>query len=155
MFKKYYLAYGSNLNLLYMERRAPGSQVIGTAMLHDVRLVYKGSADNYAYLTLEKFKGGNVPVGIYEVPLLSIKSLDSCEGYPTLYSKNYVPIQIGVKSKEALLYLMNAGYGYCMPSQEYIDACRDGYCDFGFDLEILEQALVDTKNAIKKKTYPR
>ena len=54
MFDIYYLAYGSNLNLNQMNFRCHYSKPIDKIILKDYRLVYKGSADNYSYLTREK-----------------------------------------------------------------------------------------------------
>jgi len=54
--KKYYLAYGSNLNLTQMKHRCPKAKPIGTINLNGYRLVYKGSAEGYSYLTIEKVK---------------------------------------------------------------------------------------------------
>lgn len=53
MFKNYYLAYGSNLNLNQISRRCYDVKPIGSIELNDYRLVYKGRSDNFAYLTIE------------------------------------------------------------------------------------------------------
>lgn len=151
MFKKYYLAYGSNLNLKQMVYRCPNARPIGTINLKDYRLVYKGRADQFSYLTIEKYEGSNVPLGLYEVSYLDIFSLDNYEGYPTFYSKYYIPIKIGDKNKKALIYVMNQYFDYHLPSEEYITTCMDGYEDFGFDKKILEKALFDTIDNIPKK----
>ena len=66
--------------------------------------MYKGLNDNFAYLTIEKSKGSKVPLGLFEVSYLDITSLDNYEGYPDLYSKFYIPIQIEGKKKSAYLY---------------------------------------------------
>ena len=92
MFKKYYLAYGSNLNLEQMALRCPDAIPIGTINLKDYRLIYKGITDGHAYLTIEKCEGYTVPLVVYKVSYLDILSLDSYEGYPTFYSKYYINI---------------------------------------------------------------
>ena len=79
MFKKYYLAYGSNLNLEQMAFRCPNARPIGTINLKDYRLVYKGGADEFSYLTIEQCKGSIVPLALYEVSYLDIFSLDNYE----------------------------------------------------------------------------
>lgn len=151
MFKKYYLAYGSNLNLEQMAFRCPNAKPIGTINLKDYRLVYKGRADEFSYLTIEKCEGSIVPLGLLEVSYLDVFSLDSYEGYPTFYSKYYIPIKIGDKNKKALIYVMNQYFDYHLPSEEYITTCMDGYEDFGFDKAILEKALADTIDNLPKK----
>lgn len=151
MFKKYYLAYGSNLNLTQMAFICPNAKPIGTINLKDYRLVYKGGEDNFAYLTIEKCEGSIVPLGLYELSYLDIISLDKYEGYPTFYSKYYMPIKIGEKNKKALIYIMNPIFDYHLPSIEYIETCRKGYEDFGFCQEILQKALRDTMDSLPPK----
>lgn len=148
--KKYYLAYGSNLNLHQMSYRCKSANPIGNVIIKDYRLVYKGSADQYSYLTLEQSKNSIVPLGLYEVSYSDILSLDLYEGYPKFYSKYYIPIKINGKVKKAIIYIMNKNFDYHLPSQKYIDICTKGYNDFGFDKNILKQALEDTKRNIPK-----
>ena len=40
---KYYLAYGSNLNVSQMERRCPAARVAGVAEIKGYELLFKGS----------------------------------------------------------------------------------------------------------------
>ena len=151
--KKYYLAYGSNLNLKQMEYRCPTAQSIGTIKLNGYKLVYKGGADDYAYLTIEPDKDSFVPLGLFELSPFDIYSLDSYEGYPTFYSKMYIPVQINNKNKKALIYVMNDGFDYHLPSIQYVKTCMDGYKDFGFNTDILRKAFEDTyQNLSKPKT---
>lgn len=150
MFKRYYLAYGSNLNLYQMNYRCKNAKPIGKYILEDYRLVYKGRADNFAYLTIEKSQGYSVPLGLFEVSLFDIDSLDKYEGYPVFYNKTYLPIQIDEKNKKALIYVMNENFDYHLPTKHYIEICKEGYNDFSFDKQILENALIDTKNNMPK-----
>ena len=53
--KKYYLAYGSNLNVHQMKYRCPTARIVGTAVIRDYELLYKGSKTG-SYLTIEKKK---------------------------------------------------------------------------------------------------
>jgi hypothetical protein len=43
MQKRYYIAYGSNLNIRQMRMRCPHARVIGTAVIKDYELLFKGS----------------------------------------------------------------------------------------------------------------
>jgi len=151
MEKKYYLAYGSNLNLKQMKVRCPNAKVVGTIKLNDYRLVYKGSCKNYSYLTVEKSEGDFIPLGLFEVSNLDVLSLDRYEGYPELYSKFYIPININNETIDALIYVMNEEFDYNIPSKKYIETCKEGYKDFGFDKSILDKALEDTLENIPRK----
>lgn len=53
--KKYYLAYGSNLNIRQMRYRCPTAKPIGITAIPDYELLYKGSKTG-SYLTIEKKK---------------------------------------------------------------------------------------------------
>ena len=149
--KKYYLAYGSNLNLTQMKYRCPKSKPIGSINLTGYRLVYKGCSEGYSYLTIEKSEDDFVPLGVFEVSLLDIFKLDKYEGYPELYSKQYIPIKINGKEVNALIYVMNEEFNYNVPSDTYINVCMEGYDDFNFDKKILENALINTTQKIYKK----
>ena len=150
MFKRYYLAYGSNLNLNEMKARCSSARKIGTTILNDYRLVYKGSKDEEAFLTIEQAKDSSVPLGIFELSIKDIVNLDRYEGYPFLYSKKYILIKIGNKTVKALVYIMNDNFDYHLPSEEYVLSCIEGYEDFGFDKTILNKALIDTKENLPK-----
>lgn len=153
MLKKCYLAYGSNLNLEHMAYRCPSAKVVGTTILENHRLVYKGRADDFAYLTIEKYEGKSVPLGIFEVSHKDISSLDIYEGYPELYKKEYIPVKLGDETKKVLIYIMNQDLTYHLPSEEYIESCMTGYEYFGFNKKILEQALLDTKVNLPKRLF--
>lgn len=150
MFKKYYLAYGSNLNLKQMKNRCFNARPIGQVILDNYRLVYKGLQNFRGYLTIEKCEGSKVPLGLFEVSFLDIKMLDRYEGYPDFYYKFYIPISIDDKIVYALIYIMNEEFDYHFPSINYINTCKEGYDDFGFDKSILDKALNDTLENVFK-----
>ena len=64
--KKYYIAYGSNLNVQQMKFRCPGAKVVGKSVIKNYELLYKGSKTG-SYLTIEKKNGSVVPVAVWEV----------------------------------------------------------------------------------------
>ena len=78
---KYYLAYGSNLNIRQMQMRCPGARPVGTTVLQGYELLLKGSKTG-SYLTIEKKRGGKVPGGIGQVTEQHEKALDRYEGVP-------------------------------------------------------------------------
>lgn len=61
--KLYYLAYGSNLNIRQMALRCPTAKPVGTAVIKDYELLFKGSKTG-AYLTIEPKVGAEVPVAV-------------------------------------------------------------------------------------------
>lgn len=149
--KKYYLAYGSNLNYFEMKERCPESRIISRGTLYDYRLVYKGVEDGYAYLSVEEALGYQVPIGIYEVSSQDIDNLDFYEGYPDLCEKCYLPIRIKCFKRKALIYIMKDEFFYHLPSSDYVSVCEFGYGDFGFDKAILDEALGYSISKIPKQ----
>lgn len=143
---KYYLAYGSNLNLAQMKRRCPTATPVGTAFIDDYRLMFKGSKSG-SYLTIEKAKGYKVPVGVWKIEDSDEHALDIYEGYPTFYYKEEFEIEfISIKRKlkhhvKALVYIMDEKRMLGLPSEHYVLTCLEGYKSFGFDAQYLKEAL--------------
>ena len=144
---KYYIAYGSNLNINQMKRRCPTARVIGTGFIEDYELLFKGSKTG-GYLTIEKAEGKSLPVAIWKVTQLDEQALDRYEGYPTFYYKADVEIDIkGIKTgkeyrKKAFVYIMHEDRDVGMPSKYYVMTCLEGYKTFGFSPKYLEDALL-------------
>ena len=84
MEKRYYIAYGSNLNVRQMRMRCPSARIIGTSEIPDYELLFKGSKTG-SYLTIEECGDGTVPVVIWEVTESDEAALDRYEGFPTFY----------------------------------------------------------------------
>ena len=64
--KRLYIAYGSNLNRQQMAERCPTAKILGTSALSDQRLLFRGPGGG-AVATVEGFKGGSVPVLLWEI----------------------------------------------------------------------------------------
>lgn len=148
---KLYLAYGSNLNLLQMSYRCPKAIMVGSTLLKDYRLVYKGYSDKNSYLTIEPCIGKIVPLGIYKINFIDNLKLNKYEGYPFLYHIEKKEILLDNEQLEAMIYVMNDGLEYNMPSKSYINTCKEGYLDFNFDTNILDEALEYTREKIKRR----
>lgn len=153
-----YLAYGSNLNKEHMSRRCPDAVPIGTAYLKGWILVYKGSKTG-AYLTIERTGDSRyTPCGVWEISEDDEKALDRYEGYPRFYTKKIIKVlpngykEEFIKKVDALVYVMNEGTEYALPSESYIHTCEQGYRDFGFDVGFLGLALRRTRVKIAKET---
>jgi len=140
--RRYYLAYGSNLNKEQMEYRCPGSTPIGTAMLEGYELSFKGSKTG-SYLTVDRKEGAKAPVAVWLVDEGDEANLDRYEGYPVFYHKEDMWVKLDGKEElvNAFIYIMRDGAEYGMPSLNYVRTCQIGYEDFGFDEDYLAQAL--------------
>jgi hypothetical protein len=145
MKKRYYLAYGSNLNVRQMEMRCPTARMIGTATLENYRLMFKGSKTG-SYLTIEPEEGCSVPVGVWEVSEADELALDRYEGFPTFYYKKELELPITgirtgkVRRRKAFVYIMHEDRLLGVPSNMYMRICMEGYMDFGFNYDTLWEA---------------
>lgn len=142
---RYYAAYGSNLNLEQMARRCPGAKALGTAVLHGWRLVF------YSVATIERYKGGKVPVLIWEIQPQDEQALDRYEGWPHLYRKETLRVRLNGRYVRAMAYLMNTdGRNYSVPDGGYLETIREGYVSADFDREILLRAVEETYELMKE-----
>ena len=140
---KLYIAYGSNLNLRQMAIRCPAAKPVGTAMLKGWQLTFRGVA------TLEPDEKAETPIGIWAITPQDEIALDRYEGFPRLYRKESIPVEIKGKPVTAMIYLMNDGMP-CLPSKWYLDAIAQGYEDVGLDTVHLTRALEHTRERMYK-----
>ena len=148
--KKYYIAYGSNLNLRQMHMRCPDARVVGTAELNGWELLFKGSKSG-SYLTIEPKEGSSVPVAVWEVSERDEQNLDRYEGYPVFYYKKELDIKVkGIKTgilrdRTAFVYIMHEDRPIGVPSDFYVNVCAEGYRSFNFDIGVLADAYYYSK----------
>ncbi len=147
--KKYYLAYGSNLNDRQMAWRCPTAKAIGTAVIKDYELLFKGSKTG-AYLTIEPKVGAEVPVAVWSVELNDELNLDRYEGFPAFYYKTEFELPMRYFSgktvvRTAFVYIMHEDRPLGLPSGSYVRTCLDGYRNFGFDESVLLAALENSR----------
>lgn len=147
MSKKYYLAYGSNLSMRQMAYRCPDAVYVGSAVIKDYQLLFKGSFTG-SYLTIEPKKDSQVPVLVWEISRADEQRLDRYEGYPAFYYKKEMKVAVDSfltqekKDVEAIVYVMHEECKKGCPSAEYYEVCKEGYHRFGFDEKILKTALI-------------
>ena len=145
--KRYYIAYGSNLNIPQMQARCPGARVIGTSAIENYELLFKGSKTG-SYLTIEPKAGASVPVAVWEVSEQNEMALDRYEGYPTFYYKAEMVLPItGIRSgkvrrRRVFVYIMHEERSLGLPHASYMAVCREGYRAFGFNQELLTEAVM-------------
>ena len=153
---KKYLAYGSNLNLAQMERRCPGSKIIGTGVLKDYRLAFHGSPGN-AHATVIPCKGRTVPVLIWEVNADDERRLDRYEGYPHYYFKRTLEAVMDdtKRTVKAMAYIMDTNMDVNYPSYAYIGTIAQGYEDCSFDVEILREYLLENIEQVREREITR
>lgn len=150
MEKRYYIAYGSNLNVQQMLMRCPSARIIGTSELENYRLMFKGSMTG-SYLTIEPEEGCSVPVAVWSVTAQDELALDRYEGFPSFYYKKELVLPItGIKTgkvrrRRVFVYIMHEERKFGVPSYFYMRTCTEGYRYFGFDINTLVEAMAYSK----------
>jgi len=150
--KRLNIAYGSNLNLQQIAVRCPTAKVYGKGILKGYRLLFKGQK-NGAYCTVEKKKGGEVPVIVWELQPEDERALDYYEGFPRFYDKKDVKVTLeNGKTITAMVYIMTDKVldriHLNLPSKAYLDTVKKGYEAAGFDLKFIDEALEISDKAI-------
>ena len=140
--KKFYLAYGSNLNVKQMRFRCPDARIVGTAEIPNYQLLFKGSKTG-SYLTIELKQGSMVPAVVWSVSERDEYALDRYEGCPHFYYKTELELPLAETGKKltAFVYIMHEERKLGIPTSAYIRTCVDGYRQFGFDLKHLRKAM--------------
>lgn len=137
--ERLYIAYGSNLNLEQMAHRCPTAQVVGATTLKNWRLMF------YSVATIERHKGGEVPILVWRIKPRDEQALDRYEGWPCLYRKERLRATVNGRRVYAMAYIMNTdGRRYCAPGNGYLWTIHQGYLDAGFGLEVLLKAVEDS-----------
>ena len=90
-------------------------------------------------------------MAVWEVTAADERSLDRYEGYPVFYHKVGMELEVTlsgsgeVRTLEGFAYVMYADRPLGVPTNSYFITCAQGYRSFGFDLRILMDAYVDSK----------
>ena len=140
MKRRYYLAYGSNLNIQQMSVRCPLAKPVGDVVLKDYELLFRGNHGS-AVATVEPKDGAVVPCALWLITAKDEAALDVYEGYPHFYRKEMVSVQLGKRSMRVMVYVMNDGHAIALPSMGYLRTILDGYKDFGLGTVALDRAL--------------
>lgn len=150
--QRLYVAYGSNLNKAQMKFRCPTAKLVGTGIIKDYELQFKGSPHS-AFATVAPKKGSSVPIALWDIKAMDEYRLDLYEGYPKHYFKRDVPIVVDGKEIRAMAYIMNLECKFGVPSDHYYDVVHRGYVDCGLDTDVLEKALDTSTEQYYKNIY--
>ena len=132
-----------------MEKRCPGATVVGTGEVKGYELLFRGVA------TIEPRENTSVPVLLWKILPQNERALDRYEGWPHLYRKENLEVEIEGKGVSAMVYVMNDGRQAAMPSDYYYDVIAEGYRTAGMDEDVLKAALVRTKEVMEQERSHR
>ena len=131
-----------------MAYRCPDAAVIGSTVLSDYRLVFRGGRHS-CVATIEMKRGSSVPALLWEITGKCEKALNRYEGYPHLYRKKRLLVDLDGYELVAMAYIMNEGPPLAMPDAYYYATILEGYRDCGFDEAILKQAVMGTMEGVQ------
>ena len=145
--KRVYIAYGSNMDICRMDKRCSDFEFFGIGYIYNYRLTFQQSVSGfYANLISNKSKKKKfeyTSVVLYLISEEDEKSLDMYEGYPQAYKKTELEVELEDGSKvKGLAYVLPSNKSYGVPTIKYYRLIENAYKIFGFDLNILKEALV-------------
>lgn len=130
---KLYVAYGSNLNMQRMRGRCPTAKYLGSGVVENYELQFKGSPRG-AHATIAPKSGSSVPVGVWRIQGNDEKRLDLYEGHPDYYFKRTVPVTMEGRTIRGMAYIMDLKQdfglhrgGQCPPRNDFSDFSTVGH----------------------------
>ena len=143
-----YAAYGSNTNIKQMKLRCPQARIVGTGELFNYRLTFRGINNGVA--NIEFAKGRRVPIVLWEITKDCERKLDRYEGYPGLYIKKDIEVEVNNETIKAMAYVMVKQYeaSPASPMKYYVNTIIEGYKDNNLSLDILGEALAENVNEV-------
>ena len=139
--KRLYVAYGSNLNTYQMRYRCPTARLVGTGVVKDHELQFKGRKDS-AHATIAPSEGSTVPVAVWELQPRDEKALDRYEGFPNYYFKQDIPVEMkNGETINGMVYIMNLRQDFGIPSPGYVQTVSEGYHNCRLDTSVLKNAI--------------
>ena len=147
---KFYLAYGSNLDMDRMGRRCPYAVPVGVTEIYGYRLLFKKSKTG-SYATIEQDANESVPAVVWKLSEYDELLLDRYEGFPRYYYKKQFQLPVWnmngnrmKKPKTCMAYVMHEERILGEPDMEYFRLLDEGYGEWNFDTDILDKGLADS-----------
>ena len=151
---KLYVAYGSNLNKGQMRFRCPTAKLVGTGVIENYELQFKGHPHS-AFATIAPKTGASVPVAVWEITKMDEARLDLYEGFPKHYFKENIPVSLGDKEVNAMVYIMDLKREFGVPTAHYYATVHEGYMDCGLPVHVLDDAIESSAKRYYKATLSK
>lgn len=120
--------------------RCPGAKYLGKTEVKGYKLLYRGNASTFGVATIEPADGESVPAGLWRITAADERALDRYEGYPFLYEKEMVTVELNGIRERAMVYVMRPGHELAAPSMAYFNTIWRGYMHCGLDESYLFKA---------------
>ena len=129
-----YFGYGMNTNIDGMMKRCPNAVSLGYARLLEHKFRFAGPAD------VVRHPGSIVHGVLWDITLDCLKSLDSLEGFPWFYDRQYRTVEHWGEEVDALVYFMQPGHNESPPSKGYYECLHEGYTEHGVPIKQIKRA---------------
>ena len=90
--------------------------------------------------TIEEWENFSVPFVLWDISAADEKRLDRYEGFPRVYQKHTVEVEVGNEKFTAMYYSKPETERVAPPCDHYVAVLWEAYEHFGFDLKILKRA---------------
>ena len=147
MSNRFYFAYGSNMNLNQMVLRCPEAERIESVQAEGYRLAFRASG----VATILPEKGSRGEGVLWRISADNEQSLDVYEGYPRLYAKREIEVQLPSGQQiSTMAYCMNNPYAKypAMPSKNYLAGILEGCRQNRIDTKEVRAAVMRTRQEI-------
>ena len=101
-----YFAYGSNLSHEQMKERCKNPKYIKNIFLEGYKLSFCAINRNYGTANIIKKPDSTVPGGVWKISSSDEKELDSYEGFPIKYTKDFFTIN----DERIMFYIIKRQY---------------------------------------------
>jgi gamma-glutamylcyclotransferase (GGCT)/AIG2-like uncharacterized protein YtfP len=146
---KLYLAYGANTHTSSMAMRCPAAKYLCNIVLKNHSLRFRGVAD------VVPEKGSTVVCALWMITEECERALDRFEGFPNLYIKKYVTLEVDSRKSRMMLYVMRATRSESPAYDSYYNTLRAGYIEHNMPVAQLEAANQHAEDwaEAKRKEY--
>ena len=142
-------AYGMNTNLYGMAKRCPKAVSLGYARLLEHKFRFAGPAD------VIRHPGSMVHGVLWDITPECLKSLDSLEGFPHFYNREWREVEYYGERFDALVYFMQPGHQESSPSRGYYKCLQEGYHAHGVPTKQIKRAIRRAKKVRTFDYYPK
>ncbi len=122
--RKYYFAYGSNMNIEQMAFRCRAAEVVENVRVEGYRLAFCGRPSGNGVATILPQEGSHVDGVLWKITKECERNLDYYEGYPHLYGKESITVKNAEgKERDVTVYTINEPYKSQLsaPSSVYLE----------------------------------
>jgi len=136
-----HIAYGPNLNPMFLRRRCPSAVHVGESSLSGYVLEFRSRLGK-VFVTIQESENDTdtVPVVLWQVTETDERALDRYTESLKYFRKEHTVVICKGKRQAGFLYVLNGGE-LAFPSKDYFDCIQRGYDYARFDIGTLHEAL--------------